>query len=149
MLISDWSSDVCSSDLARHLSGDKADRCPRLVDHGTDHRHRSGRAGFYRIARIQRRLEPELARSQIITRGKVFDVNISRRPDVGRQIGYDGGTQAIALRPHTIFCSVDQYLVFRQRLMPRNNRECLSDGPRNRSEEHTSELQSLMRTSYA
>src|SRR3546814_14974222 len=80
MRISDWSSDVCSSDL----------------------------------------------------RGKVFDVNISRRPDVGRQIGYDGGTQAIALRPHTIFCSVDQYLVFRQRLMPRNNRECLSDGPRNR-----------------
>src|SRR3546814_3304896 len=101
MRISDWSSDVCSSDLS----------CGRIR-----------RAGEAR-ARCQRaRRRPEEARGAV-----VFQENCRFRP--GRP-----GAPAPERRPQS----------------KRPNHVCARQlDPRLRSEEHTSELQSLMRISYA
>src|SRR3546814_4903043 len=93
MRISDWSSDVCSSDLRRGLE----------VQGEADHRH--GRARLY--GRI-RREDLQAAR-------RLRQLWLSRKP-------------CGELRSHRLCVLLAQML---------------------RSEEHTSELQSLMRISYA
>src|SRR3546814_7576791 len=110
MRISDWSSDVCSSDLAREHEGAQIER-PAV-----DRREPSGvrRDGF-----LHRRDEHVLgqfghrhaARARVETRGIGLDTEQRHRTVV----------EAVGLQPLEDF----------------------------RSEEHTSELQSLMRISYA
>src|SRR3546814_2297599 len=122
MRISDWSSDVCSSDLAPLPALTKAggpDSPQPQVAHGTRSlarlletpRHDAGsparRAACRGRGRIQRQRLPQAAVGQ--AQGAV------RRP----------------------------------RLPPAHRRPLRRVAPRARSEEHTSELQSLMRISYA
>src|SRR3546814_1285460 len=104
MRISDWSSDVCSSDLRPLRAGPRA----------------QGRHG--RLSRGPAR------------KGRAKD---TRRPDRLQQ-GAPGG--AALVRPVAVRAGRDQ---------GRAGRSRLSQGESQRSEEHTSELQSLMRISYA
>src|SRR3546814_9678162 len=112
MRISDWSSDVCSSDLrrredARHL------------------RHFPAQAGADRAGACQRhRLSLAVARP---------DRRVAPVPTPGRAV--DGGRVAPSLAGGGNPWPADRLLLKR--------------AVRLRSEEHTSELQSLMRISYA
>src|SRR3546814_9812841 len=105
MRISDWSSDVCSSDLAGLQAGGQGEELER----------RAGRAT--RDGPVDLRVEVVLAA-------------VEAAQGTGAGLHARGGdVQALALRPLVL----DRLLV----------------GLPDRSEEHTSELQSLMRTSYA
>src|SRR3546814_1057644 len=104
MRISDWSSDVCSSDLRQH---------PLRVELAT-----TGRIGILRLGAVHQ---------------------TSQRPQqdlVGRQF------QQPALR-------TGGRLPRHQRRLRVGILQILEDDRRIRSEEHTSEFQSLMRNSYA
>src|SRR3546814_4674422 len=106
MRISDWSSDVCSSDLAG--------RSQVLL------RHPSAR---------QRRLAREDRASADTARGTAF---ADQGQTVLRGLRVSGGVLGQAA--------------------PRHRQDRMASGravPQSRSEEHTSELQSLMRISYA
>src|SRR3546814_3744012 len=96
MRISDWSSDVCSSDLLSWVTGE-------------------GRAGSSPTANMGGGVDDRYG-----VRGKVFDAI--------NKAEYLGSPALVANTPGD--CAVD-------------------DGARSRSEEHTSELQSLMRISNA
>src|SRR3546814_10863586 len=111
MRISDWSSDVCSSDLLwvggvavlaesvlRRAAGARADI-------GEPGLHVIGRAGAIVVGPVAQRGGGEVAQRAVV------DLGI-RRGDAGRRVG-------------------------------------VADDGAERSEEHTSELQSLMRISYA
>src|SRR3546814_1420312 len=103
MRISDWSSDVCSSDLARrHAEIGERGRVERLLLRLHDVRQ-------FQIARL---VEAQIGR------------------DDRRQIDFDGFEAGVDFARHRRLVAVDLDL-------------------RGRSEEHTSELQSLMRISYA
>src|SRR3546814_4135397 len=106
MRISDWSSDVCSSDLRLDIVE------PSARDHRVMH------MAFKRIASIQHGSDPAL-----------------------RPVG--GATIDRTLRQHK------HSLVLRQVDGGRQPRRAGTDDDNIRSEEHTSELQSLMRISYA
>src|SRR3546814_9550327 len=98
MRISDWSSDVCSSDLA-YYTDELAVDCRRRLHHYVDHWHLFRPAG--------------------------------RRP-----IDHGGSVQGLPDHSDPVHSgAVSCYLV--------------GTGRHGRSAEHTSELQSLMRTSYA
>src|SRR3546814_4028414 len=127
MRISDWSSDVCSSDLRKLVEIDRAVAAAvgciaavegRVREEGAKPAQRD----FRRVAlfAVRRRAGDRLDRLTDRQRGKVADV-------VGRQRVDDRGFLALG---------VDRIL---DRLA----------NPGDRSEEHTSELQSLMRISYA
>src|SRR3546814_1798522 len=96
MRISDWSSDVCSSDLCR--------------------RRLAGEAGLVGLARLA---------------------------EAGTQID-DTGQQPLAIRVDGLFEAL-----LRQRGAEAADQTVADADVRGRSEEHTSELQSLMRISYA
>src|SRR3546814_8841089 len=118
MRISDWSSDVCSSDLVTLEAKKKAERL--LGDDLLDHRHVV--AGHLDRVDAEGRLLVVLADAV----QQLVDGGDARRARYGRQPAVAGGEHA-----------------------------CVRIGPvgegrhPGRSEEHTSELQSLMRTSYA
>src|SRR3546814_5761894 len=107
MRISDWSSDVCSSDLNGVLSH----RAPSV------HRAADG------IARFAEYLVPDDRGQHLARAYDILETEIER----GQPEAYDIGIAEIADHP-----ARDQRLADRMR-----------------SEEHTSELQSLMRNSYA
>src|SRR3546814_8208996 len=143
MRISDWSSDVCSSDLSWPLAeellpdhvGDRA-----LRGRTDDPRHRTGEArpGLDRYADRAGRTHPvrrHLQRSQ--------------RP--GDTVHHGDPDDAADGRPRRAARTAPRVLVGggahpAVRRLPARFARCL---PRGRSEEHTSELQSLMRISYA
>src|SRR3546814_1730496 len=106
MRISDWSSDVCSSDLAKPVS--LAHKPRKSID----------------IVPFERAADPYLGRGGIGDHDRLFIVAV----ELGRGLGkcrLVEGEDAVA---------------------PRHG---LRDLVAERSEEHTSELQSLMRISYA
>src|SRR3546814_4509750 len=115
MRISDWSSDVCSSDL--------------------DRQRRRRLAGQHRVREVPRRhqrghpdrLPPQLDLGIRQVRGDAHDVG--PLGPLGEVLGEGGAVIDLAAR-------------FGERL-------ALLQGHDARSEEHTSELQSLMRISYA
>src|SRR3546814_5869497 len=112
MRISDWSSDVCSSDLQRAVDVARAEQFGRIlaIDRSAiENAHFLGRAAK---PRRQRPADRTVHRRDV---GNRRNKARSDRPD--RLIG-DGETMRIELPGH-------------------------------RSEEHTSEIQSLMRNSYA
>src|SRR3546814_4106561 len=102
MRISDWSSDVCSSDLPKYFSNEKTRRAEESYVRG--HRRRSR----HRRVRFQPRAAPQSGARNAVPRR---DDQLRRPPAIVRTRRADPG--------------------------------------RARSEEHTSELQSLMRISYA
>src|SRR3546814_2744455 len=132
MRISDWSSDVCSSDLrlrgSRAVRGDMGpsglQRPPRLAGRSAD--------GGY----------PRLLRNHAPPCGRGADVGraISVRADAGRR------RASLSPRPRARAC-VDGDRD--PRLGPRALRALSRQAHRDRSEEHTSELQSLLCNSYA
>src|SRR3546814_4178377 len=126
MRISDWSSDVCSSDLKRHEIGARADREQRRIAVGgvkdvarePRHPHAADRAdGAADADHRSHRAARENVRRQRIEIGRERLVRGGRKPD----------------HQHRDPDAVDR----------------LREEDRQRSEEHTSELQSLMRISYA
>src|SRR3546814_5932242 len=123
MRISDWSSDVCSSDLL----GNIAPRHPRLVTVSVDNalEHNDPRL------RITEQRSAELPTGVI---GNAREVLLVKRHLL----------EEVAISPHR-----HQARRFRPRRSRRSPARATPDRPAPRSEEHTSELQSLMRISYA
>src|SRR3546814_3315280 len=129
MGISDWSSDVCSSDLARKPGGEAASIGDRVAS-GSSVRDRafatrvgSGADGARHLKKSGRYLCGDAAMkfAFIEQHASTWPVNVMcRMPGVSRSGYYDWFVRPPSARTTA-----------------------------NRSEEHTSELQSLMRTSYA
>src|SRR3546814_5985748 len=120
MRISDWSSDVCSSDLLTALAVADVDGDP-LVAEADD------------VGELQ--VGIALDRRDVGRRQPLQQVEVA-----GLQVGepYGGiGNGAVDHLVEVILAGVPMLL------------EALEDDPVLRSEEHTSELQSLMRISYA
>src|SRR3546814_2022275 len=124
MRISDWSSDVCSSDLAR-------------------------------IQPQPRRLAHDVGLGHVEQRG-LNGKAVSLQPRLGRQVRHlleRGGKGGTAIRISGIIERVDADIeIARARRLRPAERDRKKDGVARghiRSEEHTSELQSLMRISYA
>src|SRR3546814_5427414 len=107
MRISDWSSDVCSSDL---ITG----RSPHILVFAKEHRDVLSRAGW-----DKRRIREYIAENTVISE------------EAFRRAGGE------ASGPMRLIEDPDQLLIV------------AAGGHAGRSEEHTSELQSLMRISYA
>src|SRR3546814_5263170 len=119
--ICDWSSDVCSSDLFTKLSSFKAQtRQTALV------------GSFSSLGDLKAQLIRDL-NSQV----KALQVS-RRKPRLSRLERAARMTELIVMqKQHDI--TPEEFRAFEQSLA----------GPQRRSEEHTSELQSLMRISYA
>src|SRR3546814_2110672 len=127
--ISDWSSDVCSSDLPVDIILPILPRrVQRHVDaHGSFDQTRPDRLHHAFILRLDQRAEfrdaPRIARGEIVAFGRV-------------------GGKVIEAR---LFGAL-RHLQFP---VARTHRAIIAREPEHRSEEHTSELQSLMRITYA
>src|SRR3546814_3636221 len=104
MRISDWSSDVCSSDLVEHLVG--------LVEHRDAQRRQVERPAFEMVAQPARRADDDM---HALIQRPAFLAGV-HAADAGRDASTRFGIEPAEFA---------------------------------RSEEHTSELQSLMRNSYA
>src|SRR3546814_6077096 len=132
MRISDWSSDVCSSDLPRIVGGQRAEGYGRPGVGQRDHPLRQFKDGdLVRIAEIDRadhrggrRHQPDQSLNEVV------DIAEGSRL---RAVAVDREGQV--LQPLHAEIRDDPSVVLVH--------------PRPRSEEHTSELQSLMRISYA
>src|SRR3546814_4233637 len=112
MRISDWSSDVCSSDLHRERRGHGATRRWPLGCEG-------GHGGGGREEHVDLREEGRCVEGQLLARS-------DRTGELRHRVGLSLLEDAAAVAG-----------------------EVVGDGRPHRSEEHTSELQSLMRISYA
>src|SRR3546814_6377542 len=143
MRISDWSSDVCSSDLLsrgweRRMAGRKL---PPLTSLGLGNKCRDDSGvDCYSAAAVF----PSSAARQVSTiRSTVCS---GPRAAISR-------ARAVAARCRRCFVNVMLGLAPYQPVVPAlvagTHRPARSIGLRERSEEHTSELQSLMRLSYA
>src|SRR3546814_1042139 len=119
MRISDWSSDVCSSDLARH-------------------RHQLAILAVH-VPRRPRLGEERQAHEPVVVEQWQQE---ARLVDAGQGGGERRGGGR--LRGWAAVAQVDHLFV---RMEEVGERRCIAAGER--SEEHTSELQSLMRISYA
>src|SRR3546814_2122709 len=116
MRISDWSSDVCSSDL---------------------HPPRGGRGNALLLARLPHGVGRRGRREKLSRAGQ-------RRADGGRERGAHGQIQAL------VHAQCEAVVPAHARQGLREARPVgYQGGLDGRSEEHTSELQSLMRISYA
>src|SRR3546814_2879672 len=122
MRISDWSSDVCSSGLLQR-------RCISRW---------SAYAEFLQLF-DQARLA--------ITRRWLSEMLIGGNRFLRRRIAFPKARQQLRI---FIFAVVDAFLIQRQKARKDHDLPGRTQtGPASRSEEHTSELQSLMRISYA
>src|SRR3546814_10251578 len=115
MRISDWSSDVCSSDLVRQFA--------HIFEH-TAHRARA--------------VESSLGTAKHFDASKVVDIAIGRVPTAS------GEGRAAAVGNFIDVNADSRTHIDTSRATAHRNL-----GIAGRSEEHTSELQSLMRSSYA
>src|SRR3546814_1173397 len=134
MRISDWSSDVCSSDLAR---GNRAWIFAHLA-HGSRARAKDLHRRAFRPFR-----QSDLAR-QSAPVGESTNLRIPVAAIVGRHILRPLARQR-ADKPAIVAEVVAAVMELHPVAVPRQRHI----GRMARSEEHTSELQSLMRTSYA
>src|SRR3546814_5290077 len=111
MRISDWSSDVCSSDLWGEIAADQARLEAELKEEGKSEDQLKGE--YRGIA--ERRIRLGLLLSEV---GRINNIEV--KPD-----------------------EITKAMIEQARRFPGQERQVM------RSEEHTSELQSLMRISYA
>src|SRR3546814_10544321 len=125
MRISDWSSDVCSSDLARSRQRDRA---------ASRHPYDRSSARTKTVMSMTMHEDDDLARWLRLTEKQraCLDLLIERKTskEIARILGISKPT-------------VDQRITAARIILGAANRD------EARSEEHTSELQSLMRISYA
>src|SRR3546814_8456443 len=127
MRISDWSSDVCSSDLAA-ISALSA---PGLgVDATTA------------IAGLQL-LQGKVPAARTIELGELFGLGVWQDSRIGGPAAINAGLNALQL------ASAALQLANGQNVLATTETVALPGGLATRSEAHTSELQSLMRISYA
>src|SRR3546814_3267121 len=137
MRISDWSSDVCSSDLGIDLFQRQAfDRSVEDVER---------RGGCGEDLPVIHRINELAGERDRIARGGGFHGILITRPERG-----DLAVELVL--GDAIFAELANGLIDRlKRLLPLARPEAARYGchPQARSEEHTSELQSLMRISYA
>src|SRR3546814_7649966 len=126
MRISDWSSDVCSSDLRSQLAA----RARRQLQDGAASILRR----FQTLQQPQSLKTTNQAGRAVRFENQTLGDQTHRRAIVAG--GADDQQRLVLLRRH----AVRSGLVFS---------ECQKTADRMRSEEHTSELQSLMRISYA
>src|SRR3546814_3177165 len=124
MRISDWSSDVCSSDLPDLLHHMPAPHLSRLADH-------ADRGGHVQRLADQRRLI-----------GKILTLDVGKRIFAGFADRGDDFSRHPPPEPLGLWLAAAEHQ--REHSAFRHDVEFLL-----RSEEHTSELQSLMRISYA
>src|SRR3546814_996444 len=135
MRISDWSSDVCSSDLDRlaslgDIAGSIEDQRPRLAPVGVDREPLAGLEGGGVPAHLLHRVEHQAFRTDPMEAADALLVRqLVDLEDLQVAGAQDGQNVLVA--------AVDR------------DREVLARGRDARSEEHTSELQSLLRISYA
>src|SRR3546814_7695329 len=132
MRISDWSSDVCSSDLQLPGGGDRRHAAARR-HHGAGHRR--PRLDPRRARRAPRRLSLR-----------------PRRAPPARQWRPPCRQLSLLALQHEHGTAHDGDVRIRGRINPTSSGSALAEKPpcvSRRSEEHTSELQSLMRISYA
>src|SRR3546814_7691299 len=118
MRISDWSSDVCSSDLIELVDGGDA------------------------------RLDPAQHHAHLIALIEARHAEAANAGHADREVAFVGFLELLTLRRcHHVQHQIAT-LLWGQRTL-RDRRDLAVDLHRRRSEEHTSELQSLMRFSYA
>src|SRR3546814_5615293 len=125
MRISDWSSDVCSSDLNRERPDSRS------------------RAGFQDMRAMRHPTTEDIELTRVL-----YALSDPLRLDVVRQLDREGEASCTALdrgRPKSSMSH--HFRVLRDAGVVRTRYE--GTAHMNRSEEHTSELQSLMRISYA
>src|SRR3546814_1350478 len=129
--ISDWSSDVCSSDLVDHrLSNAGGGRIEDAVGRRDAHGH-----GVDQDVAVVGGIEVHLAAN-----GRHADA-VAVAADAGDHAGDEMARLRVVGRSKTERVEV--------RHRPRAHGEHVAQDAADRSEEHTSELQSLMRISYA
>src|SRR3546814_6658845 len=127
MRISDWSSDVCSSDLI-DLPGIAADHHPAVfAKTGQEHLHLRG-------GRVLRFIQDDecIDKSAVAHEGEGRNLDLSAGDAALHLLGRQGVIERVIERAEI---GIDLVLHVA--------------GKKTRSEEHTSELQSLMRISYA
>src|SRR3546814_8095056 len=128
MRISDWSSDVCSSDLPIHIPTGLVSRAPQACFSHVDvsrsergnHLLNDWRGNMHLVigpSHCSRRIHHHLIAWEVVNERKACRQHLAGHPQHGLRVGVCG--------------------------------EYIHVGERLRSEEHTSELQSLMRISYA
>src|SRR3546814_3836039 len=125
MRISDWSSDVCSSDLVLDLADRVGGLVPRLV--------REVGVGRHAVDLDAEALELGVVVGQVTELGGAYEGEVGRVEEHHRPLALE------VLVGH----------VHELALAEGGGLEGLDLGVDERSEEHTSELQSLMRISYA
>src|SRR3546814_2145044 len=147
MRISDWSSDVCSSDLRTFTEVDEAHDRPRQTDElsGADdtrmrirgiEQHFAESIQVAAVRNTDRQHDATMATAQVAIAHRARQQHRVRH-DQGLAIGCLQFSRADAHAPHGAFAA------------GHGDEITAAARPLERSEEHTSELQSLMRTSYA
>src|SRR3546814_3616036 len=131
MRISDWSSDVCSSDLFAALAVELSDPQPSEAD--PDRRAGRGDRRLQHLRPVSERAAPRLL--------------VRPRPD---RRGGERRAGGAMVRPHPrLYRASRRQAADAAPPDPRMAGRERAGGVAGRSEEHTSELQSLMRISYA
>src|SRR3546814_4894451 len=136
MRISDWSSDVCSSDLIADMGKGEVDDLPGIA-----------RVSHDLLIAGHRRVEADLA-NRLANRAEAAseqDSAVSKDQYPRRSFGHGQGFGACHDNVLLLFLGMPAVC----RLNGRGIRLLMIQGQSYRSEEHTSELQSLMRISYA
>src|SRR3546814_721827 len=154
MRISDWSSDVCSSDLIGTLARALSDMTQALrerIDAGehfaadVTHELKNPIASVRSAIEGLGRVTSDEQRAQLL---RIADEDVRRLDRLVSDISEASRVDAQLSR--TLFEPVDVGIMIESMLAERAARvEPGTPHPRVRSDEHTSELQSLMRKSYA
>src|SRR3546814_439222 len=155
MRISDWSSDVCSSDLSflgptRKEVSQYPRRCLRLlIEKEMPARH--GRGADIRAALAPFRRNVEQGRHDAVLRPQSQQRTCHLGCDVGGvMFEVDRRSRAVIRAGRGDHCGVaPTAAIFRQHLGSERVQRRAPIAAQARTEEHTSELQSLMRSSYA
>src|SRR3546814_4776150 len=148
MRISDWSSDVCSSDLVEN------ERFGQGRDFGgrSDPAHRDAAACTldiaHHLAEVAARFDVDrvILPEPLHREGVLVPAKRARGGREGRKLGLLGGAFGIGRQPAHAIIVADHDLKAAPAVIERRGELA---PPLGRAEEHTSELQSLMRISYA
>src|SRR3546814_8208127 len=136
MRISDWSSDVCSSDLLA-LKLMESERVSFLV--GRPHQ-------WARLQEMPNWANADLSSLRYVTNAELLQTHPTVNIDWRLPMTFGTTETMTAATTYTANTSVEQYAGSAGEPLPGNTLKIIDP---QRSEEHTSELQSLMRNSYA
>src|SRR3546814_5121006 len=132
MRISDWSSDVCSSDLSTLQEAYAFERCQSAYDRGRVAGHHPRRRSSHRA------VERDFRNEGMSCDGMLFAT-------MNDELEAACAIDLCILRGDTLGCAIDDDVGLSKKIV-----QSAGNGDASlRSEEHTSELQSLMRISYA